>query len=474
MRGAEIGGIVLHLGEHRGGDAKDPHQVRVPLLAADVEQQGARGVGDVGRERACEARDQERVDRPERDLAGLGPCPQALHVVEDPGELGAGEVRVEDEARLLGHQRLQPLGLQRGAAFGGAAVLPDDGVVHRPSGGPFPNRRRLALVGDADGGHLVRFEPGFAQRPLHRCDGGVPDVLEIVLHPARARVMLRELLLADAEDGLVRAEHDGSGRGGALIDGEDGGGHFIFFSFGFRNRPPRAALEAHQFRLDCQTAVMRWRHLTSSNGALLVTIRHIVFDIGRVLLVWEPELPYRRLIPDEAERRWFLETVCTSSWNVEQDRGRSWADGEAVLIEAWPQHEALIRAFRANWHEMVPSLLPETPEIFEALIANGHDVTMLTNFAADTFAAAQERFPVLTRSRGVTVSGSVGLVKPDPAIFAHHAATFGLDPAATLFFDDSAPNVEAATAAGWTARLHTSPEQMRADLRALEIAEFAG
>ena len=114
-------------------------------------------------------------------------------------------------------------------------------------------------------------------------------------------------------------------------------------------------------------------------------IRHIVFDIGRVLIHYDPELPYRRLIPDEARRRWFLSNVCTPAWNIEQDRGRGWAEAESELVEAFPAEAELIRAFRGNWHEMVPHAYDGSVAILEALVDGGHDVTMLTNFASDTF-----------------------------------------------------------------------------------------
>ncbi|ODT06104.1 MAG: 2-haloalkanoic acid dehalogenase [Kaistia sp. SCN 65-12] len=202
-------------------------------------------------------------------------------------------------------------------------------------------------------------------------------------------------------------------------------------------------------------------------------IRHIVFDIGNVLLRWEPEIPYRRLIPDEAARRRFLTEICTGDWNKEQDRGRSWPDAEAALIARFPGHAPLIRAFRANWHEMIPGSLDETPEILDALVAAGQDVTALTNFASDTFVEAVERFPYLRLFRGITVSGDIGLVKPDPEIYRLHAETFGLTPAATLFFDDTAANVDAARDAGWRAERFVDAATMRADLARHGIGGFA-
>ena len=193
-------------------------------------------------------------------------------------------------------------------------------------------------------------------------------------------------------------------------------------------------------------------------------IRHIVFDIGRVLLEWDAEIPYRRLIPDEAERKYFLANICTHDWNIEQDRGRTWREAEDLLIAQYPQHEALIRAFRRNWIEMVPRHFPDTLEIRDALMAQGYDVTALTNFAADTFDEARRVYPFLDQFRGITVSADIGLMKPELAIYRHHAKTFGLDPAATLFFDDNLDNVKGARAAGWSAEQFTGAPQMRADL----------
>ena len=193
-------------------------------------------------------------------------------------------------------------------------------------------------------------------------------------------------------------------------------------------------------------------------------IRHIVFDIGKVLIHYDPEIPYARLIPDEAQRRWFLENVCSNEWNLEQDRGRTWEEAEAELIARHPEQEPYIRAFRRHWHEMVSHAYEDTVAILEGLLAAGHDVTMLTNFAADTFAEAKERFPFLKWPRGVTVSGEIGLIKPDPAIYAHHAERFGLEPAATLFIDDSEKNVEGAREAGWQAVQFTAADRLRQDL----------
>ena len=98
------------------------------------------------------------------------------------------------------------------------------------------------------------------------------------------------------------------------------------------------------------------------------TIDHIVFDIGRVLIHYDPEIPFRRLIPDEDRRRHFLTHVCNHDWNIEQDRGRDWREAEALAIEQWPDHEDAIRAFRVNWHKMIPGAIDDTVAILRKLV----------------------------------------------------------------------------------------------------------
>jgi len=196
----------------------------------------------------------------------------------------------------------------------------------------------------------------------------------------------------------------------------------------------------------------------------MIETRHIVLDVGKVLVHYDPHLGYTDLIPDEAERSAFLRDICSHDWNQEQDRGRSWEEAEAEAISRHPGSAELIRAFRKNWDRMVSHAYDESVAILRALVAKGHDVTLLTNFSADTFREARRRFPFLNENRGATVSGEVKLIKPDPAIYAHHTKAFGLTPAATLFFDDSPANVAAARDFGWQAELFFSAEQMHSDL----------
>ncbi len=201
----------------------------------------------------------------------------------------------------------------------------------------------------------------------------------------------------------------------------------------------------------------------------MTPVRHIVFDIGRVLVHYDPELPFRDVIPDPERRRWFLANVCTGQWNVEQDRGRDWAEAEAIAIAEPPGWESEIRHFRGGWRQMISHAYEDSVALMASLIAAGRDVTLLTNFAADTFAEARKIYPFLDSTRGVTVSGEIGAIKPDRAIYDYHVRTFGLDPEATLFIDDSAKNVAGAIAAGWQAVQFEGTDKLRADLVRLGI-----
>jgi 2-haloacid dehalogenase len=196
----------------------------------------------------------------------------------------------------------------------------------------------------------------------------------------------------------------------------------------------------------------------------MTEIRHIVFDLGNVLLRWNPELPYLRLIPDPIVRKRFLTDICNGDWLIQTDRGMGWPEAETALIARHPEEAGMIRAFRKHWHEMAPGLVEGSSEILGELLDRGYDVTALTNFAADTFLEAKPRFPILDRFRGVTVSAHTGFAKPDPDIYRHHAEAFGLSPPHVLFFDDTMKNVVAAREAGWNAEQFIDAKGMRADL----------
>jgi 2-haloacid dehalogenase len=195
----------------------------------------------------------------------------------------------------------------------------------------------------------------------------------------------------------------------------------------------------------------------------------VVFDIGNVLIQWDPRHLYRRLIPDEAAMERFLAEVCTDAWNLEQDRGRTWAEAVAERTALFPQHEALIRAYSERWHDMVPGEVPGTVALLEALRARGVPLYAITNFSVEKFAEAQARFPALRGFRDVVVSGTERLLKPDPAIYRLLLARNGLEAARCLFIDDSEKNVRGAEAVGMRAHHCRDAPRLEAELRTLGL-----
>ena len=238
---AEFRGGVLYLGKHRARHAQQLQQLVVPFAGVDVEQQRARGVGGVGGVHLAggEPPQQIAIDGAEHQLAAFGAGARAGHVIEDPGDLGAGEIGIDDQAGLGGDRRLVAFALQSGADIRGAAVLPDDGAVHRLAGGAVPHHGGLALVGDADRGDVFRFQPGLFQRVAAHHDGRGPDVLRLMLDPAGRRKMLREFLLRGGGDGNIAAKHDGARGCGALIDGQNKGHDVASRSGGWLRRGER-------------------------------------------------------------------------------------------------------------------------------------------------------------------------------------------------------------------------------------------
>ena len=192
----------------------------------------------------------------------------------------------------------------------------------------------------------------------------------------------------------------------------------------------------------------------------------VVFDLGGVLIDWDPRYLYRKLLADEATVEEFLATVCTPEWNAEQDRGRPFAEGVAELVERYPVHAAAITAYHERWTEMLGGDIAGTVELLDELRDTGVPLYALTNWSAETFGIARERYQFLEWFDGVLVSGEERMIKPDPAIFRLLLDRFGLDPGAAFYVDDSPANVAAAGELGFDAVRFTGPEQLRRDLEA--------
>ena len=167
--------------------------------------------------------DKPGIHGAEGQLARLGPRAHAVHIVEDPGQFRAAEIRVQQQAGAVGHDVFEAFGLEALAVIGGATVLPDDGVEHRLAGGAVPDQRGFALVGDADGGNLVGPDRGLLDRGAAGGGSCGPEVGRVMFDPTALRVVLGEFLLRRGDDGQAGVEQNGTGRGGALINGKDMG-----------------------------------------------------------------------------------------------------------------------------------------------------------------------------------------------------------------------------------------------------------
>lgn len=198
-------------------------------------------------------------------------------------------------------------------------------------------------------------------------------------------------------------------------------------------------------------------------------IATVVFDLGGVLVDWNPRHLYRKLIADEARMEWFLEEVCHQRWNERQDAGRDLAEATAEKIAEFPEHAELIAAFYGRWGEMVAGAIEGTVELLRALHARGLPLYALSNWSAQTFPVARERFDFLDLFRAIVISGEERLIKPDPAIFELLLERHALAPGATLFIDDSPANVEAARRLGMQALRFESPERLREALTDLGL-----
>jgi 2-haloacid dehalogenase len=190
-----------------------------------------------------------------------------------------------------------------------------------------------------------------------------------------------------------------------------------------------------------------------------------VFDVGNVLLRWDPRNLYRKIFGDEAQMEWFLSSVCTSAWNIEQDRGRDWDEAVALLVAEHPDHETSIRAFHERWHETVSGVFEENVALLERLRGAGVPTYCITNFSGQKFAEAKQRFPFLAGFDGTIVSGDERLLKPDPAIYNLLLSRYRLDAGNCIFVDDSRANVDGARSVGMHAIHYVEPMDLAAELR---------
>ena len=191
---------------------------------------------------------------------------------------------------------------------------------------------------------------------------------------------------------------------------------------------------------------------------------NIVFDIGNVLLHWDPRALYRKIFASEAEVEWFLTHVCNSAWNLEQDRGRSFEEAIAEATARHPDQAQAIAAYHLRWPETLTHVIDGSVAVLEDLKAQDTPLYAITNWNQDKFRQTKARYDFLHHFRDIVVSGDEKLLKPDPAIYRLLLERNGLNASDCLFIDDSLKNVAGAQAVGMQAHHFTSPNQLREHL----------
>lgn len=194
----------------------------------------------------------------------------------------------------------------------------------------------------------------------------------------------------------------------------------------------------------------------------------IIFDLGGVLIDWDPRYMYTTLFRSEEAMEHFLQHVCTSDWNEEQDGGRPIAEANAVLIARFPQYKSEVEAFYGRWTEMLGGPIEDTVSILQQLHKKQtHKLVALTNWSAETWPEATARYDFLQLFEGILVSGHEKLKKPDPTIYQLLLDRYHLEADSSVFIDDNKRNIDAANRLGIQTIHFRNADQLRADLVAL-------
>jgi len=193
----------------------------------------------------------------------------------------------------------------------------------------------------------------------------------------------------------------------------------------------------------------------------------VLFDLGGVLIDWEPRRLYRQIFADAAEMEWFLAEVCTPAWNLELDRGRPFSEAVAELVERHPAQAAAIEAYETRWIEMIGGPIDDTVALLAALEARGHRLSALTNWSAETFPLVRhdQAYRFLDHFETIYVSGSLGMIKPEEEIFHHVLDDLELTADRVLFIDDSAKNIATAERLGFLTHRFQGAGPLAHDLR---------
>ena len=200
-----------------------------------------------------------------------------------------------------------------------------------------------------------------------------------------------------------------------------------------------------------------------------MNIKNIIFDLGGVLIDWDPRYVYRQIFDTEEEVNWFLENITTSDWNIEQDAGRLLSDATTELVVKHPKWTSEIQAFYGRWEEMLGGPIEENVQLLKDLISlDQYRILALTNWSHETFPVAIERYgDFLNLFEGILVSGVEKMKKPDHEIYKLMLSRYNLIAEESVFIDDSPKNIKGAKECGIHGVICESPDQVKKDLSAL-------
>jgi 2-haloacid dehalogenase len=199
-------------------------------------------------------------------------------------------------------------------------------------------------------------------------------------------------------------------------------------------------------------------------------IKTIIFDLGNVLIDWNPEYVFKEVIPDKKKRKFFFDHVCTHDWNIEQDAGRSLHAATETKVLEYPEWEAEIRAFYGRWVEMLGGSIEGTVKILRGLVDNpNYRVYALTNWSGETFPTALKMFDFLHWFEGIVVSGDEKTRKPYAKIYEIILTRYDIGANTAVFIDDSLANIKGAENLGIKGIHFKSPEQLKKALLDLGV-----
>lgn len=198
-------------------------------------------------------------------------------------------------------------------------------------------------------------------------------------------------------------------------------------------------------------------------------ITSVVFDLGGVLIDWDPRYLYRQLISDSDELDYFLSRICTPEWHLAHDQGVDTEQSCRELAKVHPEYADLIMAWAHRGEDMIAGVFDDTVAVLSELRSAGVRCFALSNMEPDRFIMRRRRFSFFGLFDGWVISGHEGVAKPDRAIYEILLSRYGLEPAATVFIDDNQANVAAAAKLGVVAIEFTTAAQLRKELRDLGL-----